>query len=242
MSEEQSVLRTTLLGSLLDAAAPQPLARRRPTCGCSRSAPSTSTARAPGDADARATPLPDERTHLGALLAGALRPRRGATPEPPRATSSPPRACWRRCWTRSACRWAVEPARRAVPAPGPRRARARRRRAAPAGSASCTRSSRGAGTSSAPPASSSTSRVLAARARGRARATATSRRSRRVRQDLRVVVPGERRRRPTCSTVVREAGGALLRARRGLRRLPRRAGDAHVAGAAARVPRAPTAR
>ena len=55
-------------------------------------------------AEARSTPLPDERMHLGGAddRAAAAR-RRGATPRRRAPTSSPPRARWRRCWARCAC-------------------------------------------------------------------------------------------------------------------------------------------
>ena len=99
-------MRTTLLGSLLDVAAAQPLARHATTCGCSRSAPSTSTARRAAAARPTGNPLvpasripalPAERTHVGALLTGrAARRRAGASPSRRARTSSPPRACSRR--------------------------------------------------------------------------------------------------------------------------------------------------
>ena len=76
-------MRTTLLGSLLDSVRAQPRARAPRTCGCSRRARSTSTARTAASRPPprqRSTPLPDERD---APRRAADRPRcgrrRGAT-------------------------------------------------------------------------------------------------------------------------------------------------------------------
>ncbi|MDX6649376.1 MAG: phenylalanyl-tRNA synthetase beta chain [Solirubrobacteraceae bacterium] len=76
LSEEQSVLRTTLLGSLLDAAAHN-VARDRPDLRLFET----------GGVylDAPGQPLPDERRHLGALLTGALAGPSWRAPAPPRA-------------------------------------------------------------------------------------------------------------------------------------------------------------
>jgi phenylalanyl-tRNA synthetase beta chain len=101
MSEEQSVMRTTLLGSLLDAA------RRNRSRGitdvrlfelgavylASNGGPprltlGAGTHLATGEgtgSSVTGTPLPDERLRLGALLSGALRPASWRDPEPPRA-------------------------------------------------------------------------------------------------------------------------------------------------------------
>ena len=88
------------------------------TCGCSRSARSTSTRRAPDEP--RATqPLPDERTQLGALLTGALRPAVVA-----RAGAAARRLLRRQgragggARARSAPTWSVEPAREPFLHPG----------------------------------------------------------------------------------------------------------------------------
>ena len=83
MSEEQSTLRTTLLGSLLDG-----VRRNR-----SRGLPDVRLFEvgaiyldAPRPDEPRATaPLPDEHTMLAALLTGALRPASWREPAPPRA-------------------------------------------------------------------------------------------------------------------------------------------------------------
>jgi phenylalanyl-tRNA synthetase beta chain len=87
MSEDMSVLRTTLLGSLLD------VARRNRSRGMQdvrlfeigdifldrpRSGEPTA-------AEARSEPLPEERPHVAALLAGAMRPPSWREPEPPQA-------------------------------------------------------------------------------------------------------------------------------------------------------------
>jgi phenylalanyl-tRNA synthetase beta chain len=87
MSHDQSVLRTTLLGSLLD------VARRNHARGTGdvrvfergtiyldqpRSGPKTAV-------EERSEPLPEERRHVAALLTGALRPPTWREAEPPRA-------------------------------------------------------------------------------------------------------------------------------------------------------------
>jgi phenylalanyl-tRNA synthetase beta chain len=91
MSEEQSVMRTTLLGSLLDAL------RRNRTRGFDdvRLFEVGAVYLRPGGAPpasgvnpwypVRDPALPDERLHLGALLAGRTRPASWRDPEPPRA-------------------------------------------------------------------------------------------------------------------------------------------------------------
>jgi len=108
MSEEQSVMRTTLLGSLLEAARHN-LARGiedvrlfevgavylpldagassapRLSLGAGTHAARGKAAGGPGPARIDGTPLPDERLHLAALLTGALRSPSWRDPEPPRA-------------------------------------------------------------------------------------------------------------------------------------------------------------
>jgi phenylalanyl-tRNA synthetase beta chain len=87
MSEDQSVLRTTLLGSLLD------VAKRNRARGMSDlrlfeiGAIYLDQPRAgePTAAERRGEPLPEERRHLGALLTGALRPPSWRESAPPRA-------------------------------------------------------------------------------------------------------------------------------------------------------------
>ena len=240
-------MRTTLLGSLLDVAAPQPLARDARTCGCSRSAPSTS---APGRAPARTPTGRPRQPGLEPPARGAHAPRRAADRRDAAAVVARARAAARRLLRRQGrarrrCCGALRvplarrAGARAVPAPGPRRARAGRRRARPAGSASCTRRSPRAWD-------------LDARVAGFELDLGVCSSARRRRPALRGPhlvpgrAPGPRRGRSRADVpaadviaVVREAGGALLRARRGLRRLPRRAGrrGPRVARAAARVPR-----
>ena len=132
----------------------------------------------------------------------------------------------------------VEPAREPFLHPAAPRARARRRASAPAGSASCTRGRGARGTSSGVAGFELDFGVLAAAATP-CRATRTSRRSRPSARTSRSWSPTTCRPR-ACVEVVRDAGGALLRARRGVRRLPRRAGrrGPRVARRAAGVPRA----
>ena len=133
MSEEQAVMRTTLLGSLLDVAR-RNRARGMPDVAAVRDRrdlprPAARRRRRPRPSSA-AEPLPDERPHVGALLTGADAAAvvaRAASRRGP--TSSPSRACSRRCSTRCACRGRVEPAREPFLHPGRVGARARRRRA-----------------------------------------------------------------------------------------------------------------
>jgi phenylalanyl-tRNA synthetase beta chain len=93
MSEEQSVLRTTLLGSLLDV-----VRRNRAReagdvrvweYGAVYTARGPASAASNGDGAAARVPgldrLPGERQHLGALLSGRLRPATWREPEPPAA-------------------------------------------------------------------------------------------------------------------------------------------------------------
>ena len=104
MSEEQSVMRTTLLGSLLDAARHN-LARGTgdarlfevgavylpgppeggPRLSLGAGTHASTGAAAAGPAQIDGTPLPDERLHLGVLLTGALRPSSWRDAEPPQA-------------------------------------------------------------------------------------------------------------------------------------------------------------
>ena len=132
MSEDQSVMRTTLLGSLLDNAAPQPRARASTTCGCGRPARSTSRAASAADGRVRASrppasarpdapgpALPEERMHLGALLTGRVRPPTWGEPEPPRAGLLRRQGRARgACSARCACRGASSPTREPFLHPG----------------------------------------------------------------------------------------------------------------------------
>ena len=155
MSEDQSVMRTTLLGSLLD------VARHNRARGVDDvrlfeygavylDAPAQRTARSrPATRGIRgSTRLPDERTHLGALLTGRVRPPTWREPTRRGRTSSRPRRVLaallgalrvrlaRRA--RRASRSCTRAARRGCSSAASRRA----------GSASCTRRSPPRGTSS----------------------------------------------------------------------------------------------
>jgi phenylalanyl-tRNA synthetase beta chain len=87
LSEEQSVMRTTLLGSLLDSL------RHNRARGLEDVRLFEEGAiylnrppeREPTPAEQRGTPLPDERNHLGALLTGRLRPPSWRDESPPSA-------------------------------------------------------------------------------------------------------------------------------------------------------------
>jgi phenylalanyl-tRNA synthetase beta chain len=81
MSEDQSVLRTTLLGSLLDAVRNN---RSRGIADVRLFEIGTVYFDRPRADEPRGT-LPEERTHLGALLTGAVRPASWREPEPPQA-------------------------------------------------------------------------------------------------------------------------------------------------------------
>ena len=87
MSEDMSVMRTTLLGSLLD------VARRNRSRGMHDVRLfeigdvffNQSRRGEPTAAERRSEPLPEERPHVGALLAGAMRPPSWRDAEPPQA-------------------------------------------------------------------------------------------------------------------------------------------------------------
>ena len=79
------------------------------TSGCSKSAPSTSTR--PGRTSrGRREPLPDERTQLGALLTGALRPPSWREAAPPRADFFAAKGVLAAMLGAIRADWAVEPA------------------------------------------------------------------------------------------------------------------------------------
>ena len=177
--------------------------------------------------------------HRRADLTGHVRPPSWGDPEPPRADLFAAKGVLEAMLRALRVDWSVEPgAGEPFLHPTPVGLRAARRDAARAGSASCTRRWPPRGTSTPWPASSSTS-ACSPRRRPASRATRTSPRS----------PPSARTSRswsPTTSPprsvleVVRSAGGALLRDARRVRRLPRRAGGGgpRLARAAARVPRA----
>jgi phenylalanyl-tRNA synthetase beta chain len=87
MSEDQSVLRTTLLGSLLDVAR-RNRARGMPDVRLFEIGAiylDQPRAGEPTAAERRGEPLPEERQHLGALLTGTMRPPSWRESEPPPA-------------------------------------------------------------------------------------------------------------------------------------------------------------
>jgi phenylalanyl-tRNA synthetase beta chain len=87
LSEDLSEMRTTLLGSLL-ASVRHNVARGREDVRLFEEGAvyfDRPHGREPTAAEARSTPLPDERMHLGALLTGRLRPASWGEPTPPGA-------------------------------------------------------------------------------------------------------------------------------------------------------------
>ena len=118
MSEEQSMLRTTLLGSLLDGA------RRNRSRGMPDvrlfeiGAVYLDQPRRADDAAGDAEPLPEERNQLGALLTGALRPPSWREPAPPRADFFAAKGVLGRDARRDPRRLGVEPAREPFLHPG----------------------------------------------------------------------------------------------------------------------------
>ncbi len=111
MSEDMSVLRTTLLGSLLD------VAQRNRSRGMPdvrlfeigavfvdqpRSGPRT-------PAEERSQPLPEEGQHVGALLTGALRPASWRESDPPRAAFFTVKAVLEAVLRTLRVPWSVEP-------------------------------------------------------------------------------------------------------------------------------------
>ena len=211
LSEDLSEMRTTLLGSLL-ASVRHNVARGREDVRLFEEGAvyfDRPHGRELTAAEARSTPLPDERMHLGALMTGRVRPASWGDAAPPRPTSSRPRACSRRCCAR--CAWTFTTVRGEDPFLHPGRAarvlvggrgRGLARRAAPG---------RGVRVGSRP------RRGLRARPRRSCSRTPSSRRttrtSRRSRRSARTSRSGSRRtaRRPSWSSVVRGAGGKLLR-------------------------------
>ena len=171
LSREHSVLRTTLLGGLLD------VARHNLAHGAERVALSES-GRAylrDGRAGSEGTlggGFPGERPapayepqRLACLASGPLPRRRLARATPASRTSTRSRACSRRSPRSSAARSSVEAGDRAVPASRAARAGSSSTAPRPAGSASCIRWSAARGTSRPRPRSSSTWRRWSPRRR-----------------------------------------------------------------------------
>ena len=172
LSEDQSVMRTTLLGSLLDVARAQPRPRRRarrplrvrprlparPADGPKSSEP------ADRPIDPLAGEFAGERAAPFTSRTGSARSPSGRWSRSPggagarRPTSSRSRASSRRSPPSSAPSSRSTAGDRAVPAPGPRGRGRGRRRARPAGSARSTRWSAVSGTSTRRSPSKSTSR------------------------------------------------------------------------------------
>jgi phenylalanyl-tRNA synthetase beta chain len=120
MSEDQSVLRTTLLGSLLDVAR-RNRARgmhdvRLFEIGAVFLDQPRSGARTP--AEERGEPLPEERPHVGALLAGAMRPPSWREAEPPQADFFAVKAVLAAVLDTLRVPWSVEAAREPFLHPG----------------------------------------------------------------------------------------------------------------------------
>ena len=159
MSEEQSVLRTTLLGSLLDNLQRNRARGHEDVRLWERGA--VYLARDGGEAGNGRIPgldrLPDEREHLAALLTGRLRPPTWRDADPPRADFFAAKGVLGALMERDPRPVGGRAGARAVPAPRPRGDRAGRRASRRAGWARSTPPSPRAGTSSRPRASSSTS-------------------------------------------------------------------------------------
>jgi phenylalanyl-tRNA synthetase beta chain len=114
MSEEQSVLRTTVLGSLLDAAR---INRSRGVADVRLFETGAVYFDRPRPDEPRGT-LPDEHQHLGVLLTGAMRPAAWREPEPPRADFFAAKAVLEAALGAIRVPWSVEPAREPFLHPG----------------------------------------------------------------------------------------------------------------------------
>ena len=114
MSEDQAVLRTTLLGSLLDSAR---VNRSRGIADARLFEAGAVYFDRPRAGEPRGT-LPDERNHLGALLTGALRPATWRESEPPRADFFAVKSVLEAALGAIRVPWSVEPAREPFLHPG----------------------------------------------------------------------------------------------------------------------------
>jgi phenylalanyl-tRNA synthetase beta chain len=99
MSEDQSVLRTTLVGPLLDVA----------RYNAARGMPDLALFECGTVYRATGAPLPHEHRSLGAILAGRLHPQTWGTPEPPRAGFFAAKAMLGAALDAVRVRWEVEP-------------------------------------------------------------------------------------------------------------------------------------
>jgi phenylalanyl-tRNA synthetase beta chain len=117
MSEEQSVLRTTLLGSLLDSTQRN---RSRGLTDVRLFEVGTVYFDRPRPGEPRDTEgvLPDERRHAAALLTGAMRPPSWREPEPPQADFYAAKAVLAAALEAIRAPWSVEPAREPFLHPG----------------------------------------------------------------------------------------------------------------------------
>jgi phenylalanyl-tRNA synthetase beta chain len=106
MSEDQSVLRTTLLGSLLDVAKRN---RARGMTDVRLFEIGAAYLDLPRPGETRGD-LPDERTHVAALLTGALRPASWRESDPPRADFYSVKAVLAAVLDTLRVPWSVEPA------------------------------------------------------------------------------------------------------------------------------------
>ena len=216
MSSEQSQLRTTLLGSLLDVAARNRARGADSAARCSRPARCTCRREPRRRLAERAPPRRRAADRAGASADLA----RAATRRRP--TSSPPRACsqalldalgvdWERRRAASTSRSCTRAARRAIVVAGE----------PSAGSARSIRRSPRSGTSTTPSPAFELDLDADRPSRADRAVPATLSELPRGARGPR----GRRRRdasaRPRCSRVVRSAGGAAARRRRGVRRLPR---------------------
>jgi phenylalanyl-tRNA synthetase beta chain len=120
MSEDQSVLRTMLLGSLLDVARRNQARGRQDVRLFEIGAVYLDRPRSgePTAAEQRSEPLPEERRHVGALLTGAMRPPSWREGDPPRADFFAVKAVLAAVLDTLRAPWSVEAAREPFLHPG----------------------------------------------------------------------------------------------------------------------------
>jgi phenylalanyl-tRNA synthetase beta chain len=120
MSEDQSVLRTTMLGSLLDVAK-RNLARGMHDVRLFEIGPvflAQPRSGEPTAAERRSEPLPEERQHVAAILSGAMRSASWREPEPPRVDLFTVKAVLAAMLDALRVPWSVEAAREPFLHPG----------------------------------------------------------------------------------------------------------------------------